>query len=147
VPEKGEIEPGRETRSGPSYLGIGVNFGTVGDSSVGDSGLMIYSKIGIIRFFSVRPAVTTSFNDDATFLLLATLDFRSIRIGSEVRVAHYIGGDAAIATNGDFGPLVVGGIDLPITSRLTATAGVNLGILDPVDLGVFVGIGYNFSGF
>ncbi|PZD71219.1 hypothetical protein C1752_07495 [Acaryochloris thomasi RCC1774] len=147
VPEEGEIDPGRRTRSGPSYVGIGGNFGTVGDSSVGDSGLIIYSKIGLTRFFSVRPAIATDFDEDATFLLPATLDVAPIRINNDIRLAPYIGGGAALSTQGDFGPLVVGGVDLPVTSNLTATAGVNFAILDPVDLGVFVGIGYNFSGF
>jgi hypothetical protein len=148
TPDPGEVEPGRPTRSGSSYVGIGGNFGTVGDSSVGDSGLIIYSKIGLTRFFSVRPAIATDFSEDATFLLPATLDFRPIAIGStDISLAPYIGGGAALTTNGDFGPLVVGGIDVPITSKLTATAGVNAGILDPVDVGVFVGIGYNFPGF
>lgn len=147
VPDEDEVELGQRTRSGPSYIGIGGNFGTVGDTSVGDSGIIIYSKIGLTRFFSLRPAVTTSFDEDATFLLPATLDIAPIRINNDIRLAPYFGGGAAVSTEGDFGPLAVGGIDLPVTSNLTATAGVNVGILDPVDVGVFVGIGYNFSGF
>ncbi|MGB7415179.1 MAG: hypothetical protein WA902_13325, partial [Thermosynechococcaceae cyanobacterium] len=106
-----------------------------------------YSKIGLTRFFSVRPAITTDFEEDVTFLLPATLDIAPIRINNDISLAPYVGGGAAITTDGDFGPLLVGGVDLPITSKLTATAGVNFGILDPVDLGIFVGIGYNFSGF
>jgi hypothetical protein len=147
TPDEGELDPGRGTRSGPSYVGVGGNFGTVGDSSVGDSGLIVYSKIGLTRFFSVRPAIATDFSEDATFLLPATLDVAPIRINNDIRLAPYFGGGAAVSTQGDFGPLVVGGVDLPVTSNLTATAGINLAILDPVDLGVFVGIGYNFSGF
>lgn len=145
VPDK--IEPGRSTRSVSSYVGIGGNFGVTGDTSIGDSGLIIYSKIGLTRFFSVRPAITTDFSDDATFLLPATFDFAPIAVGSDIRLAPYMGAGVALSTDGDFGPLLTGGVDLPINSKLTATAGANFGILDPVDIGVFLGISYSFSGF
>ncbi len=142
-----DLSPGRDTRSGSSYIGVGGNFGAVGDTAVGDSGLIIYSKIGMTRFFSVRPGVTTNFTDDATFLLPATLDFAPIAIGDTgIQLAPYVGGGFAVSTDGDFGPLVTGGVDLPINDRWTATAGVNAAILDPVDVGVFLGIGYNFPG-
>ncbi len=142
-----DLSPGRDTRSGSSYIGVGGNFGAVGDTSVGDSGLIIYSKIGMTRFFSVRPGVTTNFTDDATFLLPATVDFAPIAIGDTgINLAPYVGGGFAVSTDGDFGPLVTGGVDLPINDRWTATAGVNAAILDPVDVGVFLGIGYNFPG-
>ncbi|NJN37991.1 MAG: hypothetical protein HC790_03455 [Acaryochloridaceae cyanobacterium CSU_3_4] len=76
-----------------------------------------------------------------------TLDFAPIEIGkTEIKLAPYFGGGVAVSTDGDFGPLLTGGVDIPVTKNLTATAGVNVGVLDPVDLGVFVGIGYNFGG-
>ncbi|MGF1601458.1 MAG: hypothetical protein ACFCU8_05450 [Thermosynechococcaceae cyanobacterium] len=142
-------QPGQSTRSGPSYIGIGGNFGSIGDTSVGEDSLIIYSKVGLTEFFSVRPAVVTAFDDDATFLLPATFDFAPIKVGkmgqSQVRFAPYLGGGMAIKTDGDFGPLVTGGIDIPLNRSLTATTGVNAAFLDETDLGVFVGIGYNFN--
>jgi hypothetical protein len=142
------VEPTRSTRSGPSYIGVGANIGAIGDTSVGKTGLMLYSKIGLTRYFSVRPAVTTNFSDDATFLVPATFDFAPIRLGSAsgrgVSLAPYIGAGAAVNTNGVVGPLLTGGIDVPITSRLTGTVGVNAAFLDDVDVGPFIGVGYNF---
>jgi hypothetical protein len=142
------VDPGRGTRSGPSYLGVGANIGALGSSSVGDIGLMVYSKIGLTRYFSVRPAITTNFVDDATFLVPATFDLAPIRLGSVsgngVSIAPYIGAGAAVTTNGEFGPLLTGGLDVPISSRLTATVGVNAAFLDDIDVGPFVGVGYNF---
>jgi hypothetical protein len=142
------VDPGRGTRSGPSYLGVGANIGVLGSSSLGDIGLMVYSKIGLTRYFSIRPAITTNFVDDATFLVPATFDLAPIRLGSVsgrgISIAPYIGVGAAVTTNGEFGPLLTGGLDVPISSRLTATVGVNAAFLDDVDVGPFVGVGYNF---
>ncbi len=142
------VDPGRGTRSGPSYLGVGANIGALGSSSLGDIGLMVYSKIGLTRYFSIRPAITTNFVDDATFLVPATFDLAPIRLGSVsgrgVSIAPYIGAGAAVTTNGEFGPLLTGGLDVPISSRLTATVGVNAAFLDDIDVGPFVGVGYNF---
>lgn len=143
-----EVDPGRPTRSGSSYIGVGANFGVGGDTSLGDSGLFLYSKIGLTRYFSVRPAVNTDFEEDATFLLPLTFDLAPIEVGDTgVSFAPYFGGGPAVSTTGDFGPVISGGVDLPLTEDLTVTSGVNIGILDEVDVGVFVGIGYNFSGF
>jgi hypothetical protein len=142
------VDPGRSTRSGPSYLGVGANIGVLGSSSLGDVGLMVYSKIGLTRYFSIRPAITTNFVDDATFLVPATFDLAPIRLGSVsgngVSIAPYIGAGAAVTTNGEFGPLLTGGLDVPISSRLTATVGVNAAFMDDIDVGPFVGVGYNF---
>lgn len=143
-----EVDPGRSTRSGPSYIGVGANFGVGGDTSLGDSGLFLYSKIGLTRYFSVRPGVNTDFDEDATFLLPLTFDLAPIAVGDTgVSLAPYFGGGPALSTTGDFGPVISGGVDMPLTERLTATSGVNIGILDEVDVGVFVGVGYTFSGF
>lgn len=140
-----EIDPGRPTRSGTSYIGVGANFGVGGDTSLGDSGLYLYSKVGLTRYFSIRPAVNTDFEEDATFLFPLTFDLAPIAIGDTgVRVAPYFGGGPAVTTTGDFGPVISGGIDLPLTERLTVTSGVNIGILDEADVGVFLGVGYTF---
>ncbi|MCG9891019.1 MAG: hypothetical protein MH252_08080 [Thermosynechococcaceae cyanobacterium MS004] len=142
------VDPGRATRSGRSYVGVGANLGAIGDSSIGDTGLIVYSKIGLSNYFSVRPGVTTNFVDGATFLLPATFDFAPIRLGSiagnGIRIAPYIGAGLAVTTDGDVGPLLTGGLDIPINARLTATAGVNAGFMGDVDFGGFIGVGYNF---
>lgn len=140
-----EVDPGRSTRSGTSYIGVGANFGVGGDTSLGDSGLFLYSKVGLTRYFSIRPAVNTNFDEDATFLLPLTFDLAPIAIGNTgVSLAPYFGGGPAISTTGDFGPVLSGGVDMPLTKNLTVTSGVNIGILDEADVGVFLGIGYSF---
>jgi hypothetical protein len=135
-----------------SYVGVGGNFGVLGDTALGNTSLNIYSKIGLTRYLSFRPAAVIDFNNAVTFLLPITVDLRARSTGEfqEVGIrsfAPYIGGGVAVNTNGEFGPLLSGGVDIPISRRFTATAGINVGFLDPIDVGVFVGIGYNFSGF
>lgn len=147
-PNPRTIDPGRRTRSGSSYVGIGANVGGFGNTSVGSPGLMLYSKVGLTRYFSVRPAVVTDFSNDATFILPATFDLAPIRLGSvndnAISVAPYIGGGAAVTTDGDVRALLTGGVDVPISSRLTATLGLNTTFGGDVDLGGFIGVGYNF---
>jgi outer membrane protein W len=62
-------------------------------------------------------------------------------------IAPYVGAGVAFSTgdNSDIGPLVTAGVDFPITSRFTATASVNAAFLDETEVGLLVGIGYNFS--
>jgi hypothetical protein len=43
--------------------------------------------------------------------------------------------------------LISGGVDLPLSDKLTATAAVNAAFFDETDLGLSVGVGYNFGGF
>jgi hypothetical protein len=147
-PNPSTIDPGRRTRSGSSYVGVGANVGGFGNTSVGSPGLMLYSKVGLTRYFSVRPAVVTDFSNDATFILPATFDLAPIRLGSvgsnAISVAPYIGGGATVTTDGDARALLTGGVDVPINSRFTATLGINTTFGDDVDLGGFIGVGYNF---
>ncbi|XGV95402.1 MAG: hypothetical protein ACAF41_21985 [Leptolyngbya sp. BL-A-14] len=140
------IEPGRATRSGPSYIGLGANIGAIGRTPLGDVSGAILSKIGLTRNFSVRPAVLI--NGDATFLLPITLDFPFESAG-RVSFAPYVGVGASFSTgdrkNADL--IVSGGVDVPLSPQFTLTASANAGLINGIELGVLVGIGYNFSGF
>jgi hypothetical protein len=42
--------------------------------------------------------------------------------------------------------LLSGGVDVPLNTNLTATAGVNAAFLDQTDVGLIIGVGYNFNG-
>ncbi len=63
--------------------------------------------------------------------------------------APYIGAGAAFKTGDDseIGLLISGGIDVPLTPQFTATAAVNAGFFNTTDIGLLLGVGYNFSGF
>ena len=64
-------------------------------------------------------------------------------------IAPYFGLGAVIETGdkSETALLVTGGIDVPLNSRLTATAAVNAGFFSKTDVGVLLGVGYNFRGF
>jgi hypothetical protein len=144
-----EITPGRATRSGPSYIGIGANIGLGGDTALGETGFTIYSKVGLTRNLSARPSVVLG-GDDPAVLVPVTVDFpiSATAEAGDVRVsaAPYVGGGVAISTGSDslVRPLVVAGIDVPIADRVTANANVNLAFFDDTELGIRLGAGYNF---
>lgn len=143
------IVPGRSTRSGSSYIGIGGNIGLGGDTTLGDSGVAIISKIGLTRNLSARPAVVIGGNDP-TVLVPVTLDFPISSVAEAGAVtlaaAPYVGGGIAISTGSDslVRPLVTAGVDVPVAPRVTATAGVNFAFFDDTEIGLVLGAGYNF---
>ena len=141
-----EIEPGRETRSGYSYVGVGGNIGLTGESAIGDNGFALFSKIGLTRVISVRPMVV--FSNDTDFFIPITYDFPILaepfqRIG----LAPFIGAGVIITTyrESNFGVALTGGVDIPINKNFTAVASVNVGFVDTTSVGLLLGVAYNFS--
>ncbi|MBD1941379.1 hypothetical protein H6F50_03260, partial [Coleofasciculus sp. FACHB-712] len=124
-----DIELGRTTRAGRSYVGVGFNIGFGGDSALGDGSFAVISKIGLTNTLSVRPSVLLG--DDTTFLLPVTYDFniRQSDPFEPVRFAPYVGGGVTISTgdDSDIGFLVTGGVDVPLTRQFTANAALNIG--------------------
>ncbi|MBE9005558.1 hypothetical protein IQ259_11000 [Fortiea sp. LEGE XX443] len=144
------IDVGRPTRGGRSYIGIGANIGlSGGDSSLGDGNFAVLSKVGLTNTFSVRPSAV--FGNNVTILVPVTYDFslQQDPFSEPLAIAPYVGVGAAITTgnNSQVAFLVSGGVDVPITSQFTATAAVNAGFFDQTDVGLLIGIGYNFTGF
>ncbi|WP_009634109.1 hypothetical protein [Synechocystis sp. PCC 7509] len=149
--------PGRSTRGGSSYVGVAGNIGLSGDTALGDGNFAIISKIGLTRSLAVRPGVILG--NDATILLPLTYEF-SIRQAEALEevlpIAPYIGAGITIYTgdddddsnddDGGVGLLLTGGVDIPLSRQFTANAGLNVGIGDETDIGLSVGVGYNFSG-
>ena len=151
TPIQTQISPGRSTRSGSSYVGVGGNIGIgSGDTALGEGSFAVISKIGLQRSFSVRPSLL--FSGDVTILLPVTYDFSFGEGPTEslgFTAAPYVGIGAAISTgNGaNVALLLTGGVDVPISSQFTATAAVNATVTGETAIGVLVGVGYNFSGF
>lgn len=144
-----QFTPGRTTRSGPSYIGVGGFIGFDDDSALGDGAFSVLSKIGITRNFSIRPSVL--FDDDAVFLIPLTIDFPVDDVADtgvqKISVAPYLGGGVSINTadDSDVGFLLTGGVDVPVSRKITATGGVNIGFSDDnTDVGLLLGVGYNF---
>jgi hypothetical protein len=146
-----DIEIGRGTRGGSSYIGVGGNIGVTGNSSaLGDGNFTIISKIGFTKSLSIRPSVILG--NDTTILAPITYDFAfqsGDPFAEPLPIAPYIGVGAAIKTGdkSETALLVTGGIDVPLNNRFTATAAVNAGFFGQTDVGLLFGVGYNFSGF
>lgn len=147
------ISPGRATRSGQSYIGIGGNIGLGdGDTALGEGSFAAFSKIGLTRNISVRPSVLI--NDNPTILLPVTFDFvpgvteLTENVSEEIgfRVSPFIGAGAAIST-GDDGSvdfLATGGVDVPLGDNFTGVAAVNVSLFDDPAVGLLLGVGINF---
>lgn len=149
VAQNVEVIPGRATRGGSSYIGIGGNLGLSGSPALGDGAFIVNSKIGLTRNISFRPAVV--FGDDTDFLLPLTYDFvlESADPFAPIPFAPYLGGGVIVSTNGDntLGFLLTGGVDVPLSSQFVANASVNVGFRNDTDIGLMLGIGYTFPGF
>ncbi|MCW5317625.1 hypothetical protein GTQ43_28620 [Nostoc sp. KVJ3] len=146
-----DIDLGRTTRGGSSYIGIAGNVGLSGDgnSSLGDGNLAVVSKVGLTNSISVRPSAV--FGDNTTILLPITYDFTfksADAFREPLAIAPYIGVGAAYKTgdNSQFAFLASAGIDVPLNAQFTATASVNAGFFDQTDVGLLLGVGYNFTG-
>lgn len=147
TPSPNEVVPGRATRSGSSYIGVAGNIGVLGDTALGDSNFAVISKIGLTRNVSVRPSVVIG--DNTTFLIPITLDFPLQGVeNTQYTIAPYVGAGAALATGGGSTArlLLTGGVDVPLGSQFTATAAANAAVFDGTDLGITIGVGYNFPG-
>jgi hypothetical protein len=142
------VVPGRATRSGSSYIGIGGNIGLGdGDTALGEGSFAVFSKIGLLPTVSVRPAVL--FSDDATILVPITYDFNFGAGPTDAlgfSAAPYLGAGAAFSTGGGTSVdlLLTAGLDVPLNSQFTATGAVNATVTGDTAIGIVLGIGYNF---
>ncbi|MHC5778217.1 hypothetical protein [Nostoc sp.] len=141
-----ELLPLGATRN---YIGIGANIGlSGGNTALAQGAFTIFSKIGLTKNFSFRPAALVS--DNSVFLLPVTFDFPVNSVTDlgedQINVISYVGAGAAISTgeHSTVGFLLNGGVDVPLSPEFTATAGVNVSFLEQTDVGLLLGIGYNF---
>jgi len=144
------IDPGRATKGGRSYVGIGGALGLSGGTGIGEGGFLINSKIGLTRSISVRPSVIIG--DSTDFLIPLTYDFylESRDPFEPIPFAPFVGGGVAFSTDdeNDIGFLLTGGADFPLSRQFVANATVNAGFFgDSTSVGISLGVGYMFSGF
>jgi hypothetical protein len=145
-----DINPGRPTRGGRSYIGVAANIGiSGGGTSLGDGNFMVFSKVGLTNTISVRPSAVLG--DNTVILVPVTYDFSfqpaADPFSEPLAIAPYIGAGAAIKTGdgSEVALLLSGGIDVPLTPQFTATAAVNAGFFDQTNVGLMLGVGYNFG--
>ncbi|XHX76362.1 MAG: hypothetical protein RBJ76_18195 [Stenomitos frigidus ULC029] len=143
VPTQAVI-PGRATQAGPSYVGVGGNIGFGGRTDLGRGSFTVFSKIGLTNNLSARPAINASRNP--ALLLPITFDFPLRSVDGRVSVAPYVGGGAVLSTGRDSAVrgLLTGGVDVPLSDQFTANAAVNVGFFGKTEVGLRLGVGYNF---
>ncbi|WP_328701181.1 hypothetical protein [Cylindrospermopsis curvispora] len=152
----------RPIQEGGSYIGVGGNIGISGGSSpLADGNFGIVSKLSVFNSFSIRPGAVLG--SDTTFLVPITYDFaypqiKQVLNGSALPIAPYAGIGVAIKDSKDtnvrvqndkypkIALLLSGGVDMPLSDRITATASINAGFFRSVDIGLLFGVGYRFSG-
>ena len=144
-----DTDPGIPTVGGSSYIGIAGNIGLDGQTALGDGSFVVISKIGLTSNISARPSAVLG--DNTVFLIPVTFDFSILPIDAfaeALPLAPYLGGGVAIATGDadDVGPLLTAGVDFGLTPQFTANVAVNVGFLDDTDIGLLIGVGYNFLG-
>ncbi|MBF2064703.1 MAG: fasciclin domain-containing protein [Calothrix sp. C42_A2020_038] len=148
TPGQPTITPGRATRGGRSYIGAAGNIGLRGDSALSEGNIAVISKIGLTNNFSVRPGAV--FGDNTVVLVPLTFDLapRSVSPTGEVTfgISPYLGAGVAIDTSNDadVGLLLTGGVDVPLATRFTLNGAVNAAFLDRTDVGIQLGVGFNF---
>ena len=143
------IDPGRPTRGVSSYIGVAGNIGLGGDSALGDTNFTVISKIGLTNTFSARPSVVIG--DDPVVLVPLTYDLTprtADAFEDTLAIAPFVGAGVAIETSedADIGLLLTGGVDVPLSRNFTANATVNAAFLSETDVGLVLGVGYNFNG-
>lgn len=142
------VSPGRATRGGSSYIGVGGNLGIAGETTLSEGSFAVISKIGLTNSLSVRP--TALIGDNATFLVPVTLDFPIETITNtgqtQISASPYVGAGVSVSTADDsnVGFLISGGLDVPVAEQLTANAALNVSFLDDTNVGLLLGVGYNF---
>ncbi|MDB9372918.1 hypothetical protein [Nodularia sphaerocarpa] len=146
-----DIDVRRSSPGVRNYVGFAGNIGIAGgDSSLGDGNFAIVSKVGLTNNLSIRPSGV--FGNDTTILVPITYDLKIQQadpFDEPLGIAPFVGVGAALKTGDDSKTalLITGGIDFPLNPQFTATASVNAGFFRETDVGLLLGIGYNFSGF
>ncbi|AFZ14551.1 hypothetical protein Cri9333_3739 [Crinalium epipsammum PCC 9333] len=145
-----DIDLGRTTRGGSSYVGVAGNIGLGGETAIGSTNFAVISKIGLTRNLAVRPSAI--FGGSTAILIPVTYDFAQQRGDEDLepaRFSPYAGAGVSLNTGDDtgLGLIATGGVDVPLSAQYTATAGVNVSFKEKTDVGLLLGVGYNFSGF
>ncbi|KAB8316578.1 hypothetical protein SD81_025725 [Tolypothrix campylonemoides VB511288] len=149
VAQTAEPEP-NNAPSNSDYIGIGGSIGISGDkTALGSGGLAILSKNRLTDNLSLHSTnvLFGSRTAISTFALTFGIPIRNQSSG-QVLAFPFVGGGLLVKGDFDINGLVAGGVDVPVSENLTATAQVNVGFLDDdTDVGLQIGLGYNFRLF
>ncbi len=131
-----------------NYIGVG---GTIGlsdsdETGLGEGGFSIISRTGFTENLGLHSAAIFADEFTSNLALTVRLPIKSDRSGRTL-VEPFIG-PGIIVQDGEIDALVSAGADVPLTQDITATARLNIGFPnDETEIGIILGLGYNFKLF
>jgi len=147
-PDTLHTEPA-QSRPLRNYVGIGGSIGVSGNKTgLSEGGAALITKNDLNESLSIRGvSVFGSDRIDNTFALTVNFPVRS-RSG-QVLLVPFVGGGALISSKSNLDNLIIrglvtGGVDVPLSRRFTATTSVNVGFTNEANVGVQLGVAYNF---
>ncbi len=133
-----------------SYIGLGGTIGLSGDTTpLGEGGFSLIGRTAFTDNFSLHSS--SVFQDDGLSLFAITFGIPIQNNFSERELFPFAG--AGVAIEDFFGEfevdaLITTGVDIPIGKKFVGTVRLNASFPeDDTDLGLLLGIGYNFSIF
>jgi hypothetical protein len=132
-----------------NYIGITGNIGVSGSGKgVSHGGVGIIRKNDLSDSLSVR-GITVFGGDQNDATLALTVNFPVRTSSGQVQLVPFLGGGMLLRSKSNFQDinvrgLVTGGIDIPLSRSFTATTSVNVGLFEKAEVGVQLGVGYNF---
>ena len=126
------------------YFGLGgtVGFRDSGDTSLGNGGFSLVGRFPISDVLSVHTASVLGNDSITSAALTGGVPIRQ-KNSEKIRLFPFLG-VGAVAEISDFNidPLVTGGVDIPITEKITGTARINASFTgDGTDVGGVLGVG------
>jgi succinyl-CoA synthetase beta subunit len=132
-----------------NYIGITGNIGVTGSGEgLSQGGITIIRKNDLNDSLSIRGInVFGGEKNDSTFAL--TVNFPVKTSSGEVKLVPFIGGGMLLRSKSLFEDvtvrgLVTAGIDIPLSRKFTATSVLNVGLFQQTEVGVQLGVAYNF---
>jgi hypothetical protein len=131
------------------HIGVRGSIGVSGeDTGLSEGGFAIMTRNDLNDRLSIRGTnVFGSTRSDNAVAL--TLNFPVRSSSGEAQLIPFVGGGVLISSESFFDDVIVrtlvtGGIDVPLSRRLTATSAVNVGFTDTANVGVRLGVMYGF---
>lgn len=141
--EKGEEKP--EKPGYRSYIGIQGNIGIRGDdSAISDGGYGLIGKTGFNENLSLHTS-TIFGNTISTYALTYGVPIANKE--DEIVAFPFIGPGLSLTTTDgiDIDFLITAGVDVPLSPDFTGTIRLNTNFKGDPEMGILLGIGYNFS--
>src|SRR5579883_1436635 len=142
-------DPQSQPRPFRNYVGLGGSLGVSGSKTgLSEGGAALITKNDLNEALSLR-GVSVFGRDRTDNTVALTVNFPIRSRSGQVLLVPFVGGGALLSSKYNFKDfivrgLVTGGVDVPLSRRFTATTSVNVGFADTTNIGVQLGVAYNF---